>query len=632
MQDFSLGHGISASVNIGNGNLVASQTDVSLPTVGDPFNVSRSYNSRGAGKLIWLDDAVPYNATQNASAGSWTWDTSQKWSGTQSHKLATAAGHHWDLFYNSQARQFIPYGSSIVTYVYVDGNSPTREIFFQFNAGDGSGWEHRAYWGENTIVAGIDGTSSRRRVGDLPPTGQWVRLEIPAADVGLEGKVINGMAYSIYDGQAWFDKTYLGGGPLGYGWTASNDLAYSGISYTRLVERTDNAHVELQDSTGATRFFYPNGQPNQYASESEDFATATRQTATSEWELKTADGTRFYFDLSSGALKRIQVPERTDVPAFTYTYTGGRLTAMADPIGRRVLFFYDSEGHLYQVKAEFDGSRLLASYAYDDSDQLTSVTDAEGHTTKYSYDATNHDLIGVQSPRGAGSANGSAQVSIGVNVSPQASFSYGARLANEEFERISSVNMPSPGGILTTEPTTGFSYDTAARKSQVTLPRGHAIIQSGGDSFTWSYEYNTQGSPTKVTDPAGNFTSMAWNSANMLTAATDRMGATSTNDYDGNGNLCRTTMPVNSLSGQPAKTQYFYDEFAGAYSCSAATKPVYNLRTKTVDPEGRTTTSEYRDPGAGKPWVTKQITGAGTPDVASTTNSYYENTTSRGGT
>jgi len=55
--------------------------------------------------------------------------------------------------------------------------------------------------------------------------------------------------------------------------------------------------------------------------------------------------------------------------------------------------------------------------------------------------------------------------------------------------------------------------------------------------------------------------------------------------------------------------------------------PIYNLRTKTGDAEGRTTTVEYRDPAAGKPWVIKQITGAGTPEAASTTNTYYENTT-----
>ena len=32
-------------------------------------------------------------------------------------------------------------------------------------------WDHRAYWGENKINWGVDGTSSRKRMGDLPALG-----------------------------------------------------------------------------------------------------------------------------------------------------------------------------------------------------------------------------------------------------------------------------------------------------------------------------------------------------------------------------------------------------------------------------------------------------------------------------
>ena len=40
---------------------------------------------------------------------------------------------------------------------------------------DGS-WEHRAYWGANTISYGSDGTASRHYMGPLPAAGQWARL------------------------------------------------------------------------------------------------------------------------------------------------------------------------------------------------------------------------------------------------------------------------------------------------------------------------------------------------------------------------------------------------------------------------------------------------------------------------
>ena len=35
-------------------------------------------------------------------------------------------------------------------------------------------------------------------VGELPPAGQWVRLEVPAKDVGLDGRVIRGMSFTLF--------------------------------------------------------------------------------------------------------------------------------------------------------------------------------------------------------------------------------------------------------------------------------------------------------------------------------------------------------------------------------------------------------------------------------------------------
>src|SRR2546430_16239080 len=52
----------------------------------------------------------------------------------------------------------------------------------------------------------VPGTASGYAAGSLPPTGVWVRLEVPASAVGLEGNTINGLAFTLYDGQAWFDR------------------------------------------------------------------------------------------------------------------------------------------------------------------------------------------------------------------------------------------------------------------------------------------------------------------------------------------------------------------------------------------------------------------------------------------
>jgi hypothetical protein len=90
-------------------------------------------------------------------------------------------------------------GDVLFAYVWLDPASTPKEVMLQFNDGN---WEHRAYWGEDRIGWGVNGTVSRRRMGDLPPAGRWVRLEVPASAVGLEGRVLNGMAFTLFDGRA----------------------------------------------------------------------------------------------------------------------------------------------------------------------------------------------------------------------------------------------------------------------------------------------------------------------------------------------------------------------------------------------------------------------------------------------
>lgn len=73
----------------------------------------------------------------------------------------------------------------------------------QWNDGN---WEHRAYWGSNNIDWGVNGTDSRRYMGPSPSLREWVRLEVSASLVGLEGRNLNGMAFTLFDGRATGDR------------------------------------------------------------------------------------------------------------------------------------------------------------------------------------------------------------------------------------------------------------------------------------------------------------------------------------------------------------------------------------------------------------------------------------------
>lgn len=156
--------------------------------------------------VTWIDDSLPAGAQASAEGGdSWTWSSSDPnpVSGTAAHLSASAAGIHQHFFRDATATMQVGTGAVLYAYVYVNPADPPREIMLQWN--DGSSWEHRAYWGGNLIGYGTDGTASRRGMGALPASGNWVQLQIPAAQVGLEGKTVSGMAFTLFDGRAAWD-------------------------------------------------------------------------------------------------------------------------------------------------------------------------------------------------------------------------------------------------------------------------------------------------------------------------------------------------------------------------------------------------------------------------------------------
>ena len=92
-----------------------------------------------------------------------------------------------------------------------EGSAP-KEIMVQFNDGTGNdgGWGHRAYWGDNVISFGTDGTASRRRMGDLPGETTWRLLEIPASQVGLErSSVVTGVSFDHAGGTVHWGDAYI---------------------------------------------------------------------------------------------------------------------------------------------------------------------------------------------------------------------------------------------------------------------------------------------------------------------------------------------------------------------------------------------------------------------------------------
>jgi hypothetical protein len=121
---------------------------------------------------------------------------------TLAHQSSLVTGMHQHYFEGASQPLEIWPGEVLVAYIFLDPVNPPREVMLQWN--DGS-WKHRAFWGEDLIDWGVSETVSRQPMGSLPPAGQWVRLETRAALVALEGQMVYGMAFTLFDGRATWD-------------------------------------------------------------------------------------------------------------------------------------------------------------------------------------------------------------------------------------------------------------------------------------------------------------------------------------------------------------------------------------------------------------------------------------------
>lgn len=164
-------------------------------------------------EFVWIDDEIPVGATPTGDQP-WTFVEAPNpvFSGKNSH-VGEATGRGQHLFQSAPSPLVIKEGDVFFSYVYLDPENPPQQIMLQWN--DGS-WDHRAYWGENKIDWGTDNSASRRHMGALPEAGQWVRLEVPAKDVGFKkGSKITAWAFTQFAGKVYWDKSGTAEGESG---------------------------------------------------------------------------------------------------------------------------------------------------------------------------------------------------------------------------------------------------------------------------------------------------------------------------------------------------------------------------------------------------------------------------------
>lgn len=160
------------------------------------------------GEFTWIDDAVPAGTKTLVDGGvNLAWNfvgrPAPVHSGDKAVKL-TATALQQLVLHEAKPGLKVGAGDKLFAHVYLDPANPPKEIMLQWHTDT---WRHRAYWGENVIPWGADNSPERLPIGKLPAMGQWVRLGVDAARVGINpGMVITGWAFTQHGGTAYWDK------------------------------------------------------------------------------------------------------------------------------------------------------------------------------------------------------------------------------------------------------------------------------------------------------------------------------------------------------------------------------------------------------------------------------------------
>ncbi|MGW5722059.1 RHS repeat-associated core domain-containing protein [Amycolatopsis sp. NPDC003865] len=411
------------------------------------------------------------------------------------------------------------------------------------------------------------------------------------------------------------NKALSADGPFGWGWTFSYNLTAATDG------STGNVTVKQEDGSSVT--FVAGG--GSYTPTAPRF-DATLVKSGSSYVYTRRGSQIFTFDTASGRLtaetdlagSKASPPYRTTLAydgsghlatitdpgarAYTLTWTGNHITGLADTAGRQVTYGYDTGGNLTDVygigttrtpvlkdddhtKYGYDGDHLMTSMrspanfagpasaatsmVYDSAERVHTQTDANGHTTTFTYGPDGGLAAGqtlVTDPAGHRNLdtyqNGllvSETKGYGTPDAGTTSYTYDPVTLG-----VSTLTDPD-GGLQT------FTYDD----------HGNKTSESNALGFTTDYGYDDAGNLVETVDPDGVATVSQFDQADHIPAgATGVRVPTSTTVTRANNVVESTT---GNFGPAPVRTtNFYYDDAAHPGD-----------RTRTTDPNGKTTTTGY---------------------------------------
>ena len=410
----------------------------------------------------------------------------------------------------------------------------------------------------------------------------------------------------------------------------------------RFTESPDVKLVPYAD--GSIRYVTASGQAllyrwngTSYESPIGSGGTTLTRDGANNWVLTTlASNQKQVFRAADGLM--LSDTDRNGV-AYTFAYnSAGKPATITGTRGNGdpITFSYGGtgvpNGALRKMTQTVDGTARSVTFGYDAANnQLTSVTDASGHTTNFGW--TDGLLTEITTPNGAVTTicftTWPAVASLtrdsgtgGLNATTQ--FSYGG--GNYQGKFLAQNVVTDPNGHDTT-----YAVDAFGKVLQSTDALGHTRattyspnddIASAADSMpganTTMYSYNGADggfTPTGATAPTGASASASYPSSGtgpqryLPSSTTDTQGNATTLSYDAAGN------PTQQISGGVTTSTTYNPPAGQATTCTGGGKP--GQPCTETDGKGQVTTYGY-DTGGNMLKVTPPATGV----IKATTYTY----------
>ncbi|HLK57944.1 MAG TPA: RHS repeat-associated core domain-containing protein [Chthonomonadaceae bacterium] len=387
-------------------------------------------------------------------------------------------------------------------------------------------------------------------------------------------------------------------GPFGYGWQFSYSMNYIRSADGKVIVFWGDGRIDVFEPSGGT-----------YVPLNEGVFATLDQYQPNQFRVTTQEGIQYYFDNPShGHVTRIADPNSNSL-LFAYN-ASQQLTTITDESGRQLSLSYTLGKVTTFTDPNTSPARTL-QYAYDANGNQVGFIDSLGNVTHYDYDAT-HRLTKITDALGITNIDYSAAAPASTVGTIKRSTPTNTLLSQRSFLFNSATNTMSVRDMIDSTHTalTSYHYDSNDRLTSITDPIGHTatrtydadgnlVSATDANGNTTHYTYDTRGNMLSQTDALGNTTTFTYeNTFNRITSVTDPDSHTTTFGYDGNGN--RTFMQ-DALGNT---TQYTYDGFGQLVSrrnpLGFTTNFTYDAqgdRTSITDPLNHTTHFDYDQVG-----------------------------------